>query len=49
MTAELSDVDKQRCRAVGMDDHLPKPVMASVLWGLIDKWIPATSAARAGN
>jgi signal transduction histidine kinase/DNA-binding response OmpR family regulator len=49
MTAELSDDDKQRCRAVGMDDHLPKPVMASVLWGLIDKWIPATSAARAGN
>ncbi|HEX4945905.1 MAG TPA: response regulator [Blastocatellia bacterium] len=49
MTAELSDGDKERCRAVGMNDHLPKPVTASQLWSLIDKWIPATSAARAGN
>ncbi len=49
MTAELSDSDKQRCRAVGMDDHLPKPVMAATLWRLIDKWIEATNAVRAGG
>jgi signal transduction histidine kinase/DNA-binding response OmpR family regulator len=49
MTAELSESDKHRCREVGMDDHLPKPVMATVLWGLIDKWVTATNVARAGS
>jgi len=49
MTAELSDSDKKRCREVGMDDHLPKPVMAAMLWSLIDKWIVAANAVRAGN
>jgi hypothetical protein len=49
MTAELSDEDKQRCRAVGMDDHLPKPVMAATLWRLIDKWMDATNVVRAGR
>jgi signal transduction histidine kinase/DNA-binding response OmpR family regulator len=49
MTAELSDSDKQRCREVGMDDHLPKPVMAATLWRLIDKWIEASNVVRAGN
>jgi CheY-like chemotaxis protein len=49
MTAELSDEDKQRCRAVGMDDHLPKPVMAATLWRLIDKWMDTTNVVRAGR
>jgi CheY-like chemotaxis protein len=49
MTAELSDSDKHRSREVGMDDHLPKPVMATALWRLIDKWMALTNVARAGN
>lgn len=49
MTAELNDSDKQRSRMVGMDDHLPKPVMAATLWSLIDKWIAAPAAARMGT
>ena len=49
MTADLSDEDKQRCREVGMDDHLPKPVTPTALWSLIDKWVPAANAARMGN
>ena len=49
MTAELNDNDKQRCQEVGMDDHLPKPVMAAALWSLIDKWMAAANVARAGN
>ncbi len=49
MTAELSESDKHRCREVGMDDHLPKPVMTTVLWSLIDKWVTATNVVRAGN
>ena len=49
MTADLSESDKHRCREVGMDDHLPKPVMATVLWSLIDKWVVATSVVRMGN
>jgi two-component system, sensor histidine kinase and response regulator len=49
MTADLSESDKQRCQAVGMNDHLPKPITTTVLWSLIDKWIPAVSTAKAGN
>ena len=49
MTADLSESDKHRCREVGMDDHLPKPVMATVLWSLIDKWVIATNVVRMGN
>ncbi len=49
MTADLSESDKHRCREVGMDDHLPKPVMATALWSLIDKWVTVTNIVRAGN
>jgi signal transduction histidine kinase/DNA-binding response OmpR family regulator len=49
MTAELSESDKHRCREVGMDDHLPKPVMTTVLWSLIDKWVAATNVVRVGS
>ncbi len=49
MTAELNDSDKQRSRVVGMDDHLPKPVMATALWSLIDKWVKVANAVRAGS
>ncbi len=49
MTADLSDSDRQRCKVVGMNDHLPKPITTTVLWGLVDKWIPAASTARVGN
>ncbi len=49
MTAELNDSDRQRSRQVGMDDHLPKPVMATALGSLIEKWLAATNTARAGN
>ena len=49
MTADLSESDKHRCREVGMDDHLPKPVMATALWSLIDKWVTVTNVVRAGN
>jgi CheY-like chemotaxis protein len=49
MTADLSDTDRQRCKAVGMNDHLPKPVTATVLWSLVDKWVLAMNAAKAVN
>ncbi len=49
MTADLSDSDRQRCKTVGMNDHLPKPITTTVLWSLVDKWIPLASAARVGN
>lgn len=49
MTAELNESDQQRYREVGMDDHLPKPVMATALWNLIDKWVSGAKVVRAGN
>ena len=49
MTADLSDSDRQLCKTAGMNDHLPKPITTTVLWSLVDKWIPVTSTARMGS
>ncbi|ATF08652.1 response regulator [Candidatus Enterovibrio altilux] len=38
MTANVSDQDKEKCRRVGMDDFLPKPVSKKCMINVILKW-----------
>jgi CheY-like chemotaxis protein len=39
MTANDMKSDRERCRAVGMDDFLTKPVKVDKLAALLDKWL----------
>jgi two-component system sensor histidine kinase/response regulator len=39
LTARSSVRDRERCVAAGMDDFLPKPIEASLLWSAIDRLV----------
>jgi signal transduction histidine kinase/CheY-like chemotaxis protein len=39
MTANVLPEDLARCRAAGMNDHVPKPIMPSQLWWTLQRWI----------
>jgi two-component system sensor histidine kinase/response regulator len=39
MTANAMTQDRERCLAVGMNDHLPKPLEPDDLWTALRKWI----------
>ncbi|MEN9353316.1 MAG: hypothetical protein RL318_641 [Fibrobacterota bacterium] len=40
LTANAFKEDRERCLAVGMDDHLAKPVQPEELLAAMDKWLP---------
>jgi two-component system, sensor histidine kinase len=40
LTADATDATRQRCRAVGMDDYLVKPLDFARLQTVIDTWLP---------
>ncbi|MBS1161399.1 MAG: hypothetical protein H6R15_3818 [Proteobacteria bacterium] len=40
MTANALAADRQRCLDAGMDDHIPKPIDVSVLYGTLARWLP---------
>lgn len=39
MTADAGAEDKENCLAVGMDDHLPKPIKMEVLQETLQSWL----------
>ena len=40
LTASRVDADEERCRAVGMDEYLSKPIDGQQLAALIERWAP---------
>ncbi|WEX79111.1 response regulator [Sinorhizobium numidicum] len=47
VTAHASDIDLQRCRASGMDDHIMKPVSPDMIEALLRKHMPAANMRAA--
>ena len=45
-TAHAMNGDDKKCRAVGMDDYLPKPISPAKLSAMIEKWITASEEKR---
>jgi two-component system sensor histidine kinase/response regulator len=39
MTANAYEDDRTECLAAGMDDHLGKPVVPAVLYGVLSRWL----------
>ena len=46
MTAHVSDEDRRRCLAAGMDGYLRKPIRIAELLGTIEKLVPRPEASR---
>lgn len=40
MTANLTEIDRQRCLDAGMDDFVSKPILMDVLRAALDRWAP---------
>ncbi len=43
LTAAALQGEAERCRAVGMDDYLSKPVQLAQLKSMLEKWLPVTA------
>ena len=46
VTANAMPADRTRCKAVGMDDHLPKPVELERLREALKRWDPRVGRLR---
>lgn len=47
MTANVLQEDKEECFQAGMDDYISKPINASDLFALLEKWTSSTPKAEA--
>ena len=45
LTANALKAEADRCREMGMDDYVSKPVLLAELKAALDKWLPAASEA----
>jgi CheY-like chemotaxis protein len=41
MTATVTDGERERCLAAGMDDYLAKPIQKDVVSAMLERWVPA--------
>jgi len=41
MTATVTDGERERCLAAGMDDYLAKPIQKDDLLAMLERWVPA--------
>ncbi|MGY2873923.1 two-component system, sensor histidine kinase and response regulator [Marmoricola sp. URHA0025 HA25] len=41
MTATVTDGERERCLAAGMDDYLAKPIEKKVVLAMLERWVPA--------
>jgi two-component system sensor histidine kinase/response regulator len=46
LTAHAMESDRQKCLTAGMNDYLPKPIQVPELLKVLERWLPAESAAR---
>lgn len=46
LTAGVTEDDRQRCLAAGMDDYLSKPFTAAQLRDMVDRWLARQAAIR---
>ena len=46
LTAGVTEDDRQRCVAAGMDDYLSKPFTASQLRDMVERWLTRQAATR---
>ena len=49
MTADALPSDRERCREVGMNDFLAKPIDVGQLFTALERWTSATTEGTAGN
>ena len=47
LTASVLDADRKRCREVGMDDFLAKPIERNELAAVLARWLPASADTHA--
>jgi PAS domain S-box-containing protein len=47
LTASVLEADRERCRAAGMDDFLPKPIDRHALAAVLSQWLPDSTEPRA--
>lgn len=47
VTANASEGDRQRCFDAGMNDFIPKPINARLLYSVVLRWLSESSAQEA--